>query len=81
MGDKEVGSGLKMFGMIPNVQENIGKCITDDDKVRLWRGEVGRGGPMQSGMNWENHGEKDENSLFLGRGSVIFSICDIEERV
>lgn len=65
-GDKEVGSGLSIFVMIPNVHENIGKCITDDDKARLWRGGVGREGPMQGGMNWENNSEKDETGLFLG---------------
>ena len=53
--DKNGGSGLRMFGMIPNVQENIGKCITDDDKTRLWSSGVGREGPMQSGVNWENN--------------------------
>lgn len=81
VGDREVGSGLRMFGMIPNVQENIGKCITDNDKARLWWGGGAGRGPMQSSMNWENKGEKDENGLFSGRGSVISSICDIEERV
>ena len=28
--------GAQMFGVIPNIQENIRKCIADDDKARPW---------------------------------------------
>lgn len=79
--DREVGSSLRMFGTIPNVQESVGKGITHDDKARLRRGGGGGRGPVRSGVNRENKGEKDENGVFLGRAVYSQTPSDIEERV
>lgn len=32
--------------------------------------KVGGRRPVRSGVDWEKKGEKDDNCLFLGRGSV-----------
>lgn len=46
----------QMFGVIPNIQENIRKCITDDDKARPW----GRGQGEEACAEWYELGEIGE---------------------
>ena len=46
----EGGSDSGMFGVILSIQENIRKCIAEDDKARSWgRGRGKR--PVQSGVD------------------------------